>query len=231
MGFFEELSEQVLVGGSLYEALLNVLLTLVFGQLLAWHYGRYARVLGDRKSFSGLLVQLSVTTLLVIMVVKTSLALSLGLVGALSIIRFRTPVKEPEDLVYLFLAIALGIGVGAGRQLVTVAILSVVLLYVAAARRKSVQGGDLRALVQVAVPLDESSEPAEGERALNGLVEAVRAGGASIFVRRVDRAPARLCVSLLVDLATVSDLGAVMTNIERGFPGAEVSVIDRDSFE
>ena len=48
-------------------------------------------------------------TTLVIAVVKSSLALSLGLVGALSIVRFRTPVKEPEELTYLFFSIALGL--------------------------------------------------------------------------------------------------------------------------
>ena len=50
--------------------------------------------------------------MLVITVVKSSLALSLGLVGALSIVRFRTPIKEPEDLVYIFISIGIGIGIG-----------------------------------------------------------------------------------------------------------------------
>mgnify|MGYP001276381203 CR=1 FL=1 len=58
---------------------------------------------------------LSTVVFLVIVVVKSSLALSLGLVGALSIVRFRTPIKEPEELVYLFLAIAIGLGYGAGQ--------------------------------------------------------------------------------------------------------------------
>ena len=53
------------------------------------------------------------TTYIVIMVVKNSLALSLGLVGALSIVRFRAAIKEPEELVYLFLIIAAGLGCGA----------------------------------------------------------------------------------------------------------------------
>ena len=62
---------------------------------------------------------LSTIVFLVIVVVKSSLALSLGLVGALSIVRFRTPIKEPEELVYLFLAIAIGLGYGAGQVLIT----------------------------------------------------------------------------------------------------------------
>jgi hypothetical protein len=72
---------------------------------------------------------LSTVVFLVIVVVKSSLALSLGLVGALSIVRFRTPIKEPEELVYLFLAIAIGLGYAAGQILITT-ILSLSILFV-----------------------------------------------------------------------------------------------------
>ena len=72
---------------------------------------------------------LSAVVFLVIIVVKSSLALSLGLVGALSIVRFRTPIKEPEELVYLFLAIAIGLGYAAGQILVTT-ILSLSILFI-----------------------------------------------------------------------------------------------------
>ena len=54
------------------------------------------------------------------MIVKNSLALSLGLVGALSIVRFRAAIKEPEELVYLFLIIATGLGCGAGQLKITI---------------------------------------------------------------------------------------------------------------
>src|SRR6056300_226924 len=63
---------------------------------------------------------LSIVTFLVISIIKSSLALSLGLVGALSIIRFRTPIKNPEELIYLFMAITLGIGFGANQILMTI---------------------------------------------------------------------------------------------------------------
>jgi hypothetical protein len=72
---------------------------------------------------------LSTVVFLVIIVVKSSLALSLGLVGALSIVRFRTPIKEPEELVYLFLAIAIGLGYAAGQILITT-ILSLSILFI-----------------------------------------------------------------------------------------------------
>ena len=73
---------------------------------------------------------LATVTFLVIMVVKSSLALSLGLVGALSVIRFRTPIKEPEELVYLFLAISIGLGYGAGQTFVTTVVFIIIMLMI-----------------------------------------------------------------------------------------------------
>ena len=71
-------------------------------------------------SFAFSLVLLSMVTSMVIMTVTTNLALSLGMVGALSIVRFRTAVKDPSDTVFMFWAIAMGIMAGAGLVYVTV---------------------------------------------------------------------------------------------------------------
>ena len=61
----------------------------------------------------------ALSTFLVISVVKSSLALSLGLVGALSVIRFRTPIKSPEELAYIFFALSIGIGFAASQIMIT----------------------------------------------------------------------------------------------------------------
>ena len=78
--------------------------------------------LSNKSHIANVLPMLSLITFLVILIVKSSLALSLGLVGALSIVRFRTPIKEPEELIYLFLAIAIGLGYGAGQIIATSAV-------------------------------------------------------------------------------------------------------------
>lgn len=83
-------------------------------------YIRYSSTLSNKKEFSKNFVILAVTTCIVIMIVKSSLALSLGLVGALSIVRFRAAIKEPEELVYLFLIIAIGLGCGANQLRITI---------------------------------------------------------------------------------------------------------------
>ena len=101
----------------------NFVISLIFAAILSFlvqlFYIRYSSSLSNRKEFSKNFVILGVTTCIVIMIVKSSLALSLGLVGALSIVRFRAAIKEPEELVYLFLIIAIGLGCGAGRLVVT----------------------------------------------------------------------------------------------------------------
>lgn len=90
-------------------------------------YIRYSVSLTGKHHVGVVIPVLASVVFLVIMVVKSSLALSLGLVGALSIVRFRTPIKEPEELVYLFLAISLGLGYAAGHTLLTTLIASAIL--------------------------------------------------------------------------------------------------------
>lgn len=66
------------------------------------------------KSFSLSIILLSMITAIIIKTINSNLALSLGMVGALSIVRFRTAIKEPLDTIFMFWAIAVGIMVGAG---------------------------------------------------------------------------------------------------------------------
>ena len=100
--------------------------------LIQIFYIRFSSTLSNRFNFSKTFIILGVTTCIVIMIVKNSLALSLGLVGALSIVRFRAAIKEPEELVYLFLIIAAGLGCGAGQLQITIVgiIFSLVIIYV-----------------------------------------------------------------------------------------------------
>ena len=101
------------------QLLLNLLIAAIVSVIIKIHYRRYGSVITNREEFSNVFPFITLTTVLVISVVKSSLALSLGLVGALSIVRFRTPIKEPEELAYLFISIAAGLGFGANQTLPT----------------------------------------------------------------------------------------------------------------
>jgi len=98
---------------------INIILTAVFASLLRWMYIVYGVSISNRRVFAKNFVIISLATMLIITIVKSSLALSLGLVGALSIVRFRAAIKEPEELSYLFLAIAIGLGFGANQSILT----------------------------------------------------------------------------------------------------------------
>ena len=98
----------------------NFLLAAFLSIILGWLYCKYSAALSNKTMFAKNFILLSTTTMLIITIVKSSLALSLGLVGALSIVRFRTAIKDPEELTYLFLAIAIGLGFGANQTYVTI---------------------------------------------------------------------------------------------------------------
>lgn len=78
------------------------------------------------RNFAGCLIMIAMVTAVVIQVITSNVVLSLGMVGALSIVRFRTAVKEPADTAFLFWAIATGIICGAGY--VTISVLATLLL-------------------------------------------------------------------------------------------------------
>ena len=99
--------------------ILSLFCAVILSFFVQLFYIKYSSTLSNRKEFSKIFVILAVTTCIVIMIVKSSLALSLGLVGALSIVRFRAAIKEPEELVYLFLIIAIGLGCGANQLIIT----------------------------------------------------------------------------------------------------------------
>lgn len=100
--------------------LVNAIMTILLSLLLELTYRRCANSLSNKSQFSYNFIMVSLTTMLIITLVGSSVALSLGLVGALSIVRYRAAIKEPEELSYLFLAIATGLGMGANQPVVTV---------------------------------------------------------------------------------------------------------------
>ena len=75
-------------------------------------------------------VVLPIITYVITKTISGNIAFSLGMIGALSIVRFRTPIKEPEDLVYLFYSLAIGLGLGAGRQDFTIIMSLIVFAFI-----------------------------------------------------------------------------------------------------
>jgi Domain of unknown function (DUF4956) len=109
--YIEEFSNNV----PLLDFIINIVVVALLVWALRWYYIRFGTALNNRRKFAANFLPLALATLLIIMIVKSSIALSLGLVGALSIVRFRTAIKDPEELVYLFFVIGLGLAGGANQ--------------------------------------------------------------------------------------------------------------------
>lgn len=100
--------------------LLSLGLAFAIGLFIYFVYKRTFRGVLYSHTFNISLIAITMTTALVIMAVTSNVVLSLGMVGALSIVRFRTAVKDPMDLVFLFWAIGIGIVTGAGLSMLAV---------------------------------------------------------------------------------------------------------------
>lgn len=99
---------------SMLDTLLGMACALIIGLFIFFIYKKTSAGIMYSSSFGLTLIGLSLVTSLVIMAVTSNVILSLGMVGALSIVRFRAAIKEPIEIVFLFWALAGGIVVGAG---------------------------------------------------------------------------------------------------------------------
>ena len=93
---------------------LALLVALIVGIVIYYVYRRFYTGVVYSRSFAVTLVGMSVLTCMVTLSISTNIVISLGMVGALSIVRYRTAVKDPMDLLYLFWSITSGIAAGAG---------------------------------------------------------------------------------------------------------------------
>lgn len=115
---------------NIFDTVLNLILAGLLSLILVHTYMICATSISNRKNLSKNFLILTITTVFIITIVKSSLALSLGLVGALSIIRFRTAIKEPEELLYLFVCISIGLGLGANQKIITILSFGFILIFI-----------------------------------------------------------------------------------------------------
>jgi uncharacterized membrane protein YhiD involved in acid resistance len=105
---------------SLSDVLVNLTIAFIAGLLIGFFYKITYRGSGYTNSFLNSLILLVMITAIVIMVIGNNLARAFGLVGAMSIIRFRTAVKETMDIIFIFLSLAIGMAAGVGLHSVAI---------------------------------------------------------------------------------------------------------------
>ncbi|MEM8484401.1 MAG: DUF4956 domain-containing protein [Bacteroidota bacterium] len=97
--------------------MLNITIALVCGLFISWIYRLTHTGPGYSANFVNSMVLLAMITAIVIMAIGNNLARAFGLVGAMSIIRFRTAVKDTKDIVYIFFSLAIGMATGVGYHM------------------------------------------------------------------------------------------------------------------
>jgi uncharacterized membrane protein YhiD involved in acid resistance len=204
---------------SLPGLVLSLAIAAVLGVLLGQAYIRFGQSLSNRRLFARNFLLLTVTTTLIISIIKSSLALSLGLVGALSIVRFRAAIKEPEELSFLFLAVAAGLGLGAGQAVVTVVALVVILGLIAVRSlvRKAPDQPNLYLTV---------TSPAPGKLSASQIMQALAASDARASLKRFDETPDLLEASFLVDFREVGKLEKFSQRLREMSQAVRISCLD-----
>jgi hypothetical protein len=210
---------------SLMSLLLNLGIGVFLSLVISEHFKRFGSTLSNREEFSQVFPFVLLTTVLIISVVKSSLALSLGLVGALSIVRFRTPIKEPEELGYLFLAIAMGLGLGANRTLPTVVAGLGILAVLAGLKwtRRGATNKNLYISIDWRSEGDESQDP--NLKRLNDLISKHVIGS---DLRRFDVRQGSMEATYLLNITSTDGLNALVEDLGRTFPAMGLTFLDQN---
>ncbi|MGH9318811.1 MAG: DUF4956 domain-containing protein [Vicinamibacteria bacterium] len=209
---------------------LRCAINMVLGGLFAVYaralYRRYGSAISNRDSFSSVFPMLTVVTVVIIFVVKSSLALSLGLVGALSIVRFRAAIRSPEELVYLFFCIGIGVALGAEQRLMALVAVIVVSLFIVGwswfARRKPSSGQNLL----LTLSGDAASFFAKEEQTL---VEILKRRTGGLTIQRFDLEDGQVQLRASLSLDGLEETTGLMSELQSKLPGFQVSYTNLSS--
>ena len=193
--------------------------------LVTWHFKKFGSTLSNREEFAQVFPFVLLTTVLIISVVKSSLALSLGLVGALSIVRFRTPIKEPEELAYLFISIALGLGLGANQILATVVAGPLILLVMACIKGMGRVSEDKNLYLSIDWQSDGEKHP---ERYLDRLNDMISKHVHTSDLRRFDVREESVEVTYFLDIVGTENLSTLVDELRGSFPRIGVTFLDQN---
>jgi hypothetical protein len=209
---------------SVEDFVINILLTALLAWVIGLFYVKFGRTLSNRRQFASNFVLIAVTTMFVISIVKSSLALSLGLVGALSSVRFRTPIKEPEELTYLFVLIGLGLAFGANQRVMALIFMAVIGVFLAARRLRNRQESAQH--LHLAVSVRKTPEAT-----LDNLVAIISRNCRAVSLKRFDDREETMSAMFLVELGSHAALTTLGEELRRSFPSLELQFIDSKGIE
>ena len=197
--------------------IINFLFTFLCSWILSKVYKSYGTSISDRSLFSKNFIFISLTTMLIITIIKSSLALSLGLVGALSIIRFRTAIKEPEELSYAFLAIAVGLGFGANQIIITLLGLAVILSLIIL--NSKIQNKNYINLLNLVISSRSKLD-------IKRIIEIVSKNATTVNLKRLTETEENNESSLTISILNFDQLVAIREELLNYNPNIQISFLD-----
>ena len=197
----------------------NLLIAIFLSLLLAFFYTKFGRSLSNRKEFSSNFALLAMTTMFIITIVKSSLALSLGLVGALSIVRFRSAIKEPEELIFLFISMSIGLGLGANQRLITsiATITIIIFIYL----RSKIKNNNKNKNMNVIINFEKSREID-----FDNLIQMISKYSPRTDILRYTETASDINSCLIVNLESFSDMQKLKKVIFEKYPYVTLDFIE-----
>ena len=217
---FEEYLQQFNNTVSVFDFAVGLLLTAVLAIFVRVFYITYGDSISNRRRFANNFLPLALTTMLIITIVKSSIALSLGLVGALSIVRFRAAIKDPEELTYLFLVIGLGLAMGANQFIVGLIAIPAILLLLWLNKKfggKTIFRTDGRMYVNIDTSVND----------LKKITESLTNVLAFVELKRMDSSDEGLSLSFIVKSDSIDQIDQVRQNLTALSDDTKVSFIEQ----
>ena len=212
---------------SLLDLTINFAIGVVLLGLISVHYSYSAKKRVLRKDIALTLPVIGLTTLLVITVVKSSLALSLGLVGALSIVRFRTPIKEPEELAYIFISISVGLCLGADQREAAIAGILIILTTFSAYSffPSKEKNNSSNLILTFHTPTGKYRD-----NLLSGITGYLSDHANEVNIRRIDDQSDQFALTCIANFKGLEDIEAFLEECRSKFPDSKITLIDDFSF-
>ncbi len=207
---------------SAIDLIMSILLCILLSLLIGFIYVKYGRSISDKKDFSSNFTLLTITTLFIIAVVKSSLALSLGLVGALSIVRFRSAIKEPEELIYLFICISIGLGLGANQILPT--ILSTLSICIFVFLREKFNRKSKNKYFNLLI-----TYPKNSKESFDRVIDTIQINSQNIDIQRYSEDNEMIESSILVDIGSYYEMRELQNKLSRNFSNLTFDFVDNSS--
>lgn len=200
--------------------LVNLIVATILSLLLGQFYVRFGNAVANRQKFATNFIPLALTTVLIITIIQTSIQLSLGLVGALSIVRFRAAIKDPEELIYLFLVIAIGLATGANHPIL--ASIAVTLILALLFVNYKIQDRSRYANENM-IYVNISSATTN----IDAFIGTLRDKMDYVELKRMDRMPTGVDITFICKAPSLDAITSMQEQIVTSTPNTTVSIVDQ----